>query len=240
MAHGNIIEERITFTSGDLTLTGVMAYPACTDPQFAMLICSPHPHFAGDMDNNVIRHLARDLAANAVTLRFDYRGVGESEIALPADVSVFDYWDSVDQQKDYADALADVASAAAVLAENTGGMPMAVAGYSFGAAVGLRYARADDNVYTMVGISPPWTRIEFDFLADCSKPSLLISGKDDFLYCARAIANVQAMAGPNLTIDLQESADHFFRGREHDVSRRVGVFLQDVLSRQNGVTTDAL
>ena len=92
MSRMEIIEERITFTGKNLTLAGVISYPAADDPVRSVLLCSPHPHFAGDMDNNIIQAIAGDLARDSVTLRFDYRGVGNSKIELPPGLSVFDYW----------------------------------------------------------------------------------------------------------------------------------------------------
>ena len=87
-----IVEERVTFASGSLRLAGVLAYPQEAAPERAVLVCSPHPHFAGDMNNNVVSAVARHLAGQAVVLRFDYRGVGESEIVLGPEESAFDYW----------------------------------------------------------------------------------------------------------------------------------------------------
>src|SRR5512143_649679 len=111
------IEEYITFSSGSLQLRGVLAYPEEAAPGRAVLMCSPHPHFAGDMNNNVICAVARRLAARAVVLRFDYRGVGDSEISLAPDISVFDYWTDIEQIKDYREPVLDVASAARALRE---------------------------------------------------------------------------------------------------------------------------
>jgi len=114
-----IVEERVTFPSGPLRLAGVLAYPQEVTPERAVLVCSPHPHFAGDMNNNVVAAVTRHLAAHAVVLRFDYRGVGESQIALGPEESAFDYWTDVEETKDYAGAVHDVRSAAQVLLDAT-------------------------------------------------------------------------------------------------------------------------
>ena len=103
----NIIEEQINFQSGPLNLSGILSYPDSREPEKAVLLCSPHPHFAGDMENNVIRHLANYFAKDSLALRFDYRGVGKSTINLEGESSVFDYWQQVEDSMDYTDAVED-------------------------------------------------------------------------------------------------------------------------------------
>ena len=68
---GEIVEERITFANEDgLELVGVLAYPERAKPNHTVLLCSPHPHFAGNMDNNVICAMARGLARFPESLAF--------------------------------------------------------------------------------------------------------------------------------------------------------------------------
>lgn len=234
MEASKIIEERITFVSSDLLLAGVLAYPESAEPSRSVLICSPHPHFAGNMDNNVVQAVARSMAADSLTLRFDYRGVGESTINLPPEVSVFDYWSEVEDTKDYSGALTDVGAAALEINRVAQDLPMAIVGYSFGAAVGLEYGCKTPAVDVMVGISPPLIRVGFEFLADSQKPTLLLSAKDDFVYSADAMANLQAISGCQLKSELVESGDHFFRGEEEGLCIRVGAFVRGALSAVEG------
>jgi len=196
-------------------LAGVLTYPAAGDVARAVLLCSPHPHFAGDMNNNVIRAVAAELGRDAAVLRFDYRGVGDSAIELPPGVSVFDYWSDVERLFDYDGALADAADAADLLAEAAGpDLPTAVAGYSFGAAIGLMLGLARPEVRAMVGLAAPLCRLSFDFLAACPKPCLLLSGSEDFVYSPERAEALAASAGPNVKLTLLAGKDHFFRGEE--------------------------
>ncbi|MBM4085159.1 MAG: alpha/beta fold hydrolase, partial [Planctomycetes bacterium] len=209
-----IVEERVTFPNGKLTLSGILAYPESAEPAWATLLCPPHPHFAGDMNNNVLRALARRLASQAITLRFDYRGVGESSIDLPPGASVFDYWHDIEETKDYRDALDDVQAAASELRRVAPGLPLTVIGYSFGAVTAMRHGCADESVGLTVGISPPLTRVGLDFLAGCQKPCLVLCGKNDFLYSPEEISRLKRVVGPAVAIELLEGQDHFFRGEE--------------------------
>ena len=224
-----IAEEYITFSSGALRLQGVLAYPEETAPGRAVLMCSPHPHFAGDMNNNVICAVARRLAVHAAVLRFDYRGVGDSEIDLDSDLSVFDYWTEVEEKKDYRDAVEDVESAATALqrAAESFDVELSVVGYSFGAAAGMMFAHKADNVHKMVTIAPPLGKVSFEFLSCCSKPSLHLVGKKDFLYSEERVEAFRRALGPAARVVVLESADHFFRGDEDLLTQKVDEFLRE-------------
>lgn len=224
-----IVEERVQFAVGELTLSGVLGYPWGARPSCAVLLCSPHPHFAGDMANNVILALGRHLSAEAVTLRFDYRGVGQSEIRLPDGASVFDYWHAVEERHAYDDAMADVTAAAAELAEAAGELPTVAVGYSFGAVMSTRLAGADSAVAAAVGISPPLTRVSFDHVADLGRPCLLLCCEGDFVYDADAMSRLAGRAGANLQAEVLPEGDHFFRGEEEVVCSAVGRFIRDAM-----------
>jgi len=223
-----IIEERLTFVNDDgLQLAGVLAYPDHIEPMYAVLLCSPHPHFAGNMDNNVICEIARELAEHAVTLRFDYRGVGDSQISLRNGLSVFDYWNDIEETKDYTDAVRDVSAAASALTSAVGELdiPFSVVGYSFGAATGLLYGHEKENVCGMVAIAPPLGKVSFEFLSNYSKPSLFLIGTGDFLYSAEKTKQLQRNLAASAMIEVLENADHFFRGDEEVVAQKAKEFI---------------
>lgn len=239
---GGIVEERITFVSDRLRLAGVLAYPDRARPERAVLVCSPHPHFAGNMDNNVICSIARESAARAVTLRFDYRGVGDSQVSLPSGLSVFDYWSDIEENKDYTDAVRDVSAAAGALTEAIGGLdiPLSVVGYSFGAATGLLYGHDHEIVCNMVAIAPPLGKVSFDFLSSCSKPSLFLIGTGDFLYSAEKAENLRRSLASNAKMEIVDNADHFFRSDESLVAQKVDHFIRSNVAYSSRRTSDAV
>ena len=73
-------EQQITFPSQNLTLEGLYAPAATGAAPKGAVVCHPHPQYGGSMYNNVV-----DAALEALwqrgfaTLRFNFRGVGESE-----------------------------------------------------------------------------------------------------------------------------------------------------------------
>jgi alpha/beta superfamily hydrolase len=212
-------------------LSGVLHYPPEAAPSCAVLLCSPHPNFAGDMDNNVIRSLARRLSEQLIVLRFDYRGVGSSEISLPQGESVFDYWDQVEQTRDYAGALDDTRDAADTLYRLSDGLPMVAVGYSFGSVTGLTTAIKDRRFIGAVGIAPPYLRISFDFLADCAKPCLMLSGEGDFVFDATTAATLASIGGSNLRLEQLCGMDHFFRGHELVLADRAESFIRQLMAQ---------
>ena len=225
-----ITEEYMTFSSGALRLRGVLSYPEETAPERAVLMCSPHPHFAGDMNNNVICAVARRLAVHAAVLRFDYRGVGDSEIVLDCGSSVFDYWTEVEEKKDYRDAIEDVESAATALQRATESfdVELSVVGYSFGAAAGMMFAHKADDVHKMVAIAPPLGKVSFEFLSCCSKPCLHLVGKRDFLYSEERVEAFRRTLGSAARVVVLENADHFFRGDEDALAQKVDEFIREI------------
>jgi alpha/beta superfamily hydrolase len=227
MDFNKIIEERVSLSNRTLTLEAVLAYPISSEPLFATLLCSPHPHFAGDMENNVIVALARDMASDGITLRFNYRGVGESTISLGDDDSVFDYWQTVEESFDYSDAIDDVSAVYSELVHVAGGLPTGIVGYSFGAAVGLEFGCRTDSVQVMAGVSPALSRVSFDFIKNdkLGKQCLILSGADDFVCSPSDVESLKSAAGSNMETCIIEGDDHFFRETETNVSKKVKKFM---------------
>ena len=219
-----IIHERIRIGQ-DGRLDAVLSYCSDAAPTIATLLCAPHPNFAGDMQNNVVVALAERLAEQSVVLRFDYRGIGQSRIALPPGVALFDYWDAIEQTLDYRDPITDTAEAAVALWDISGALPMMVVGYSFGAITGTRVAVADRRFTVMVGVAAPFTRVPCDHLINCPKPCLMISGLDDFVYCPQVCHRLETAGGPMLRIDRLPAVDHFFRRQEAMLADRVATFM---------------
>jgi len=225
MIQKRIIEEQITFKSGDLNLRGILSYSFSGEPECAVLLCSPHPHFAGDLNNNVIQALSEHLAVRSVVLRFNYRGIGGSEINLPEGLSVYDYWTDVEEKKDYKDALEDGRAAMEELIKISSGIPLFVIGYSFGASLALTNGISHKKVSGMIGISPPLSRLDFSFLSGLNKKCFLMCGEGDFVFSHSELDRIKSIAGPELITDIYSDQDHFFRGTEHILCRNMENFI---------------
>src|SRR3990172_6058027 len=100
------------------------------------------------MDNNIITSLAGVSAdMGFVSLRFNYRGVGNSESHEKDIAQRFQYWDVSLNGGDYADAVVDTQTALNFFISEFGiSQGIFIAGYSFGALVGMRTAIKCDNI----------------------------------------------------------------------------------------------
>lgn len=188
-----------------------------------VLLCSPHPMLGGNLDNNVMRALARAVAASGrAAARFDYRGVGDSEDVDPSR-SRFEYWQDVDRRGDFAATLADSCEAL----ERTRRFfdVGAIGGYSFGAWVALRLAERIDPTIPLMLVAPPLTRLDFSSLEHRHGPSLVVLAELDALDPPPPRSMLEARF-PNSTISVLPGVDHFFRGAEHDSAARAVEFLR--------------
>jgi len=121
------MEEHVTFPVGDITLEGLLWAPPQA-PSVGAVLCHPHPLYGGEMRNNVVSALAEALQrAGVATLRFNFRGVGQSGGEHGGGEAEIE----------------DVKAAVTYLLSRQAVKTVAVAGYSFGAIVGLRAGVAD-------------------------------------------------------------------------------------------------
>ena len=226
------VEERVELTSGPLDLEGVLGYPRDEGPAGGVLLLPPHPHFAGNLDNNVIRRLAADLAAAGLAvLRFNYRGVGASGIQLPEGESVHEYWGRVEEEKLYEPIVDDAEAALDWLARTigVGDDRISLVGYSFGAIVAGLSACRREELASIVAIAPPLRRYSFEFLRGNRVPKAFFFSTHDFLYDENDVAELGDSLGAGSTTAMVTADDHFFRGFEGDLADRVLDYLQETM-----------
>ncbi len=210
--------ERVTFPSEGLLLEGILNYQEEKPCRKALILFSPHPKLGGDMDNNVIKGIGENLAeAGFVTFRFNYRGVGKSESASP-EVSLYDFWDALDERDDYREIVEDGFAAARYARGLAGVKAVFMAGYSFGARVMEEIAEGAETEGA-VAISPPLRFHDFSKLAILSAKKLLIWGEKDFTASGSAIKAYVNVVRPPKEVAIIKDQDHFFRGYERDLSK---------------------
>jgi uncharacterized protein len=187
----------------------------------AAVVCHPHPLFGGTLHNKVVFHTMKALNSFGFpVLRFNFRGTGLSE-------GEHDYGkgeiEDVQTALDWLDAEYHV--------------PLIFAGFSFGAAIGLRPACADPRVNAVIGLGVPVAPVAagtedprvytFEFLHDCAKPKLFVSGaRDQFGPRAKMDALVASLPEPKKLVII-EGADHFFEGRLHELRNAVESWIKE-------------
>jgi uncharacterized protein len=188
------------------------------DATHAAVVCHPHPLYGGTLHNKVVFHTMKALSSFGFpVLRFNFRGAGLSE---------GEHAEGIGETEDVRTALDWM--------EREFTLPLIFAGFSFGAAVGLRVACPDERVKAMIGLGTPITPVDerpynFDFLATCVKPKLFISGtRDQFGPKAKLQAMVDALPDPKKLVMI-EGADHFFEGRLKEVREAIEGWVREVV-----------
>ncbi len=217
-----MIEEHVHFDSDGLKLEGVLSYDENALSPPLVLLCPPHPHLGGDMENNVIMALGNVLAENGfATLRFNYRGVGSSESKFSNIAEIYEYWEEILSNDDCSDAIVDAAAAIDYLASAIGTDELFFAGYSFGAIVAMMLSVKSANIRAFASISTPFSRFDTAFLSDCKKPKLFICADNDF---ATSLEDVEEgmlnIAGPKI-LDIVNDCDHFYIDKELEIANKV-------------------
>jgi alpha/beta superfamily hydrolase len=183
-------------------------------PRRVAVVCHPHPLFGGTMHNKVVFRVAKAAILSGLpTLRFNFRGAGHS---------VGTFAGGAGERE-------DVRAAIDYLAAHYPGLPVCLAGFSFGAWVGLEVGATDARVSTLVGLGVPVSTASFDFLRDVRKPKLIIQGtRDEFGSVAQVSELYDSLAEPK-KIHWVESADHFFAGKLDEVQQVLQEFLESTV-----------
>ncbi len=198
-------EERVTFKSGDLTLEGMIAYPDGAGPHRAAAVCHPHPLYGGSMYNNVVDAVLEALHARGfATLRFNFRGVGQSE---------GDFDNGKGEAEDAIAAIRFLITQKSVRAADA-----VLAGYSFGATTAVRAAPGVEEVTAIVTVALPLGVIDPSALGTITKPIVLLAGDQDSYCPANHLAALAERLGPSAQLKIIPGADHFFGGREHEIT----------------------
>jgi alpha/beta superfamily hydrolase len=192
------MEERVIIAGPEVSLEGEFTPGA--GPQ-GVLVTHPHPLMGGSMDNNVVWTAVRAAAARRwATLRFNFRGVGQSTGT-------------------YGEGLAEVQDLVAALdflQTRTAG-PYYVMGYSFGAFVAAHALVQGLEVQGAVLISPPIAFMDLAFLPRVPRLKAIVVGDRDEL-CPLADLH-RLLAATPVPVTVIPRTDHFFGGREAELFR---------------------
>lgn len=174
------------------------------------VICHPHPPDGGTMHNKVVSTLAKAFTESGyIALRFNFRGVGDSEGRYDHGRGELEDGDAV----------------IAWLKTQRPQSALALAGFSFGAWVALKLAERYPPAL-MVSIAPP---VGFRDFSDVRHPGcawLAVQGEaDEIVPAAGVLAWLQAQA-PVPEIVCMPETSHFFHGRLVPLRDHVRRFLQ--------------
>jgi alpha/beta superfamily hydrolase len=173
---------------------------ATPDAKGVALICHPHPLFAGTMQNKVVATLQRAARdAGYATLRFNFRGVGQSAGSYAEGRGEVD----------------DALAAAHWLAEQHPGLPLTLMGFSFGSCVAGNAAERLEGegveLAQLFMLAPPVERFDVDLPERC--PLTVIQPEaDEVVTPERVYAWSAELSKPHELIRIPECS-HFFHGK---------------------------
>lgn len=185
-------------------------------PTHAALVCHPHPLYGGTLHNKVVFHTMKALNSFGYpVLRFNFRGAGLSQGEHDNGIG------EVDDVRTCLDWLADEFH-----------LPIILAGFSFGAAVGLRVACENTRVTAMIGLGLPLVAgdersYDFDFLSGCAKPKLFVSGARDQFSPQSKLRELMNLLPEPKRLVLIEGADHFFEGRLRELRETIEAWVRE-------------
>ncbi len=197
-------------------LEAIIWTPSAVVPPLAAVVCHPHPLFGGTMHNKVTYQTAKSLDALRIpVLRFNFRGAGLSA-------------GGHDRGRGER---GDVRAALDFLAVEFPGVPLLVAGFSFGSWVGLRVGCEDQRVSHLIGLGIPVNNTDFSFLGNCDKPKLFVHGSnDEHGEVGKVKTLVASLPGENHLV-VVEDADHFFAGKLPRLGNAIDSWLSPRLPR---------
>ncbi len=179
------------------------------------LILHPHPRAGGHMNHPVSVQLYHLFMKRGFSvLRFNFRGVGRSQGEFDAGIGE----------------LADAATALDWLqAANPQASQFWVAGYSFGAYIGMQLLMRRPETDGFISVSPPTNMYDFSFLAPCPASGLILHGQADTVVppveVERVVSKLRTQKGIVIDYELVEGATHFWAEHLPEVEKRVGAYL---------------
>src|SRR6201995_163650 len=179
------------------------------------IVLHPHPQFGGTMNHQIIYQIYYAFAHRSFSvLRFNFRGVGRSQ-------GSFDHG-----QGELADAASALDWAQSINPESRGCW---IAGFSFGAWIGMQLLMRRPEVEGFISVAPPENLYDFSFLAPCPSSGLIIHGDKDRVAPPTSVQKLvdKLKTQKAITIEQQivDGANHFFEGKIDELTDRCAEYL---------------
>ena len=175
------------------------------EPRALAVICHPHPLHGGSLNNKIVHQLARTFSGvGAVSVRFNFRGVGESE-------------GSYDEGRGE---LEDLFAVVAWADQRWPGLPLWLAGFSFGGFIATQ-AAARLRPPRLVAVAPAVNYLPGEAVELPDTDWLVIQGDaDDIVPLSTVRAWSQQLASPP-TLTVISGAGHFFHARLNELKQAI-------------------
>lgn len=203
--------ESVLFISGPVGQLEAIWSPSDSNSRKAAVICHPHPLHGGAMGNKVVTTLARTWRdAGVATLRFNFRGVGQSQ-----------------GQHDEGRGECDDLLAVLAWLQEQGVQQVDLAGFSFGSWVAANVSMrlpAGLLLDHLVLVAPP---VHYEGYAAVQPPlpALVMLGDADEVVDAQAMLQWVASRESRPDLCVLAGAGHFFHGRLTELKAELATWL---------------
>lgn len=169
------------------------------------IVCHPHPLYGGTMNNKVVTTLAKTFQAmGLMTVRFNFRGVGNSE-------GTFNHGEGE---------LDDLLAVIDWVQRQRPQMEIWLAGFSFGAFVAAK-AATRYPIKKLVTVAPPVEHFPMQSLPAINCPWVLVQGELDDVVPAKAVLAWAEARDPQPIIVRFPQAGHFFHGQLAELREKI-------------------
>jgi hypothetical protein len=168
------------------------------DARAAAVVCHPHPLHGGTMHNHVTYRLADAFRKQGVsTLRFNFRGVGLS----------------TGEHDDGRGEVDDARAALDFVQHQQLGVPLLLAGFSFGSRVAMQLAIEDPRVerVLLAGVAP--RGFSFGLLRELRRPKAFIQADQDEFAAIDEVRRLVDETPPPRKLFVVPDSDHLCTGR---------------------------
>jgi len=191
-------------------------YMPAADPTAPLaLILHPEPNRGGNMNNRVSLAMYKLFQERGFSvMRFNFRGVGRS-------MGVYNNGEGE---------LSDAATALDwIEAQCPNARSCWVAGFSFGAWIGMQLMMRRPEIVGFVSVTPSATDKDFTFLAPCPSSGIIVHGEADGVVPAdsviRMVDRIQTQRGVKVDLRLVPEANHFFTGKIDAMTEEINDYL---------------
>jgi len=181
------------------------------------IICHPHPLHGGSMNNKVVTTIAKSLDQLGIsTLRFNFRGVGNSEGEFDNTIG------------EYEDLLAAHNWMQNKFPEN----PCILAGFSFGSYICCK-AASTINPSALITVAPAVVSQDYGPYPKYNGAWHLIQGDKDEITDPNAVTTWAKQKKPTPNIISIAGAGHFFHGKLHELELQLTENIGTTLKAQS-------
>jgi alpha/beta superfamily hydrolase len=168
------------------------------------------------MNNKITYHLYKAFVNNNFSvLRINFRGVGNSSGKFDNGVGELE---DINATLDW------------LRLQNEKTSHYWMAGFSFGAYVGMQSIMRRPEIETFIAVSPPASRYNFNFFSPCPISGLIIQGSEDEISkpveTAKLVQMCQRQKSVSICYETIEGADHFFAEYIPELDAKINEYIK--------------